>query len=449
MLNVNKGLKMVDPEAVEHLQESREALIHSMQAIRDGCKAAHRDLTDVEVETLSASKDRVAAIDKYLHSSRGRQTGVDCSMPLGKSLGTHKAGGAFLEEVGGSAAGEYESILELCQGVYQNARYGKMDRRLDTAYATAQSIGIGSEGGFAVPTAMLQRFVTTYDPATPVLSAVDTIMMPTDTASIPLWHDESHATTAPYGISFSVTAENAEITPSQSLTARAVTLSCSKHTAMFRASNEFMQDSAPWMRTRMDTIFAEAMRFEMEKQIIAGSGAGGNATGILNAGDSLIEASKEVGQAAATLVFRNIAEMRARMIPALKPTSMWLMNPTACKELPFMTIVDGTAGSPVYQPTGGASDLPFETLYGRPVVESEHCQTLGTAGDVVLFHPKTYVFGVREGATVDLDTSTRFEYDQIAFRLKFRSDGASLMSGALTPANGDTQSWAVSLETRS
>ena len=203
------------------------------------------------------------------------------------------------------------------------------------------------------------------------------------------------------------------------------------------------------MRRDMEAKFSWVTRWEMEKEIVSGSGAGGHATGILNASDSLIEAAAEIGQAADTIVFENVAKMESRLLTSMDHDAMWLINPTVKPQLQQLTVTSGTAGTPVFVPKGSAAESPYDHLSGFPIVKSEHCSALGDAGDIVLFSPSAYVYGVRVGATVDIDASARFEFDQCLFRLKFRADGGALMSTPVTPANGDTQSWAVSLETRS
>ena len=157
------------------LRSARNALWKSTKQLHKQIELSGRDMTDDELALSRQNCAGIEELDKALEAyvggpTGGRQTGVDCSLPLGKSLGTHKANGAFLEEVGGSGDGdEYASILDLCAGIYQAKRYHKLDRRLDHAYNSAQSIGVGSEGGYGVPTALLERALHVNDGGHPFL----------------------------------------------------------------------------------------------------------------------------------------------------------------------------------------------------------------------------------------------------------------------------------------
>jgi raffinose/stachyose/melibiose transport system substrate-binding protein len=42
---------------------------------------------------------------------------------------------------------------------------------------------------------------------------------------------------------------------------------------------------------------------------------------------------------------------------------------------------------PAFSNVGAAAQSPFPTIYGKPVLEAEYCQTLGTAGDIITCRP--------------------------------------------------------------
>lgn len=136
----------------------------------------------------------------------------------------------------------------------------------------------------------------------------------------------------------------------------------------------------------LDNFLAEAFQAEFEFKlvgaIINGTGAG-QPLGILNRG-CVVSVSKESGQAADTIVWENINKMWARLLPSSHQNSAWLINQNVLPQLYTMSLTVGAGGIPVYMPAGGASGSPYSTLFGRPVIPIEQCQTVGTTGDIML-----------------------------------------------------------------
>ena len=98
----------------------------------------------------------------------------------------------------------------------------------------------------------------------------------------------------------------------------------------------------------------------------------------------------------------------------------------------------------------GAANSPLSTLLGRPIIPTEHCQTLGDVGDIIFTDLSAYASGTRGGG-VRADTSIhlRFDFAETAFRFMFEVDGKPWLLSALTPANSaNTLSTMVALAVR-
>ncbi len=101
-------------------------------------------------------------------------------------------------------------------------------------------------------------------------------------------------------------------------------------------------------------------------------------------------------------------------------------------------------------PPGGLSGNPYGTLYGRPVITSEHCRTLGTVGDIALCAWSEYLAIEKGGVQTASSIHVRFIYDESVFRFVYRVDGQPAWNSALTPYQGtNTQGPFVVLATRS
>jgi len=94
--------------------------------------------------------------------------------------------------------------------------------------------------------------------------------------------------------------------------------------------------------------------------------------------------------------FENIIKMYARMWN--KADAVWMANEDTFQQLASMSLQTGTGGVPVWLPAGGVSGRPYDTLMGKPLIWTEHCQTLGTKGDILFADWTQYLVGQRAGA---------------------------------------------------
>jgi HK97 family phage major capsid protein len=192
--------------------------------------------------------------------------------------------------------------------------------------------------------------------------------------------------------------------------------------------------------------FADEFGFKIDDAIINGTGAG-MPLGIINAG-CLVTQAKESAQTAATIVYNNLTKMWSRLMPRSEQTAVWLINKDCIPSLATMS-VDGSGNSPVYLPAGGATARPYATIFGRPVLSIEQCQTLGTAGDIYLCDFSNYVLARKGGIQADMSIHVRFIYDESVFRFVVRIDGQPILSAPITPFKGSgTMSHFINLATR-
>lgn len=189
------------------------------------------------------------------------------------------------------------------------------------------------------------------------------------------------------------------------------------------------------------------IRYKSDDAIINGTG-GGMPLGIINAGP-LVTESKESGQAAATINITNLAKMLARIPESSESRLVWLIHPSA---LPQLVVLTNGNSSLWLAPGSVNKDSAFAgTLLGIPLVKSQHCQGVGTAGDIYLFDMSQYIT-VTKGTGVETAMSVHlyFDYNVSTFRLNFRQGGQPWQTAAITSANGSfSMSPFVNLQTRS
>ncbi len=215
------------------------------------------------------------------------------------------------------------------------------------------------------------------------------------------------------------------------------------------ASDEILEDSPISLEPLLTRMFADQLTYQLENTFLNGSGAG-KPLGILNA-PCLITVDAESNQVATTIMFENIINMYSRMWQ--KGSAIWMANEDTLPQLAAMSLAVGTGGIPVWMPAGGISGAPYDTLMGRPLIFNEHCQTLGTKGDILFCDWSQYLVGQKAGDTgVKFASSIhlKFDYDQTCFRFVFRIDGQPWWPTYITPRNSSkTLSPFVSLATRS
>ena len=160
-----------------------------------------------------------------------------------------------------------------------------------------------------------------------------------------------------------------------------------------------------------------------------------------------VSVTKESGQAATTITAENIDKMYSRMLPSSTSRAVWVAHPDTLPQLVSLSRSVGTGGSVVMM-SNMAGSAPM-SLYGRPVILSEKCQTLGTAGDLFFVDLSYYVVGDRQSLSMASSPHVRFQNDETVWRFTQRVDGRPWVENALTPRNGSsTISPFVNLATR-
>jgi HK97 family phage major capsid protein len=201
----------------------------------------------------------------------------------------------------------------------------------------------------------------------------------------------------------------------------------------------------------MSGVFAEAFRDEMtftaENALFAGDGAG-KLLGMFASGNAgHITVSKETGQAAATVVTKNLSKMWVRLPSRSKARGVWAINTEVNPELDELTIPAGTAAvEPRFVTYDQQGALRIK---GRPVIELEYCEALGTENDVVLFDPNGYRLIRRGGITQASSMHVKFTTDEMTFRATWRIGGQPKLNSAITAFKGSASlSHFINLETR-
>ena len=347
--------------------------------------------------------------------------------------------------------GGFKSIAHFARDIYKAGEGGRRPSELlkswESKTAGHLEEGDDSQGGYLVPTEFLVRLLEKAQEQSIVRSRAQFIPMATNSISIPYVAESSRASSLFGGIVIYHPDEAAQKTASKPLFGK-LTLTLKKLVGLIYASDELLEDSPISIEPLINRMFTQAISYTEDDEFVNGTGAG-QALGVLNAG-CLVSVAKEGGQAAATIVYNNIVKMWSRMFPPSQGNAVWIANSTCFPQLATMSLSVGTGGGPAYMPAGGLSGASYATLMGRPLILTDHCQAVGTVGDLILCDWAQYLIGGKSGSPIKTASSIhlKFDYDETAFRFVLRYDGQPWWQSALTPKRGSTLSPFVALATR-
>lgn len=213
-------------------------------------------------------------------------------------------------------------------------------------------------------------------------------------------------------------------------------------------SDKLLRNAPGTASALLERAGADEIAFKIGDAIVNGDGSGKPRGVVGHAGT--VSVAKETGQAAATVVLKNLSKMRSAMHVNYRAGAAWFINPEVETALDTLEFPVGTGGVPGYLPPGGISSTPYSTLYGQPVIPIEYCSALGTEGDVIYANLRGYAAAVRGMVDSAYSMHLKFDFAQTAFRLIFEMDGQPWLNTTITPFKGSrTTSPIVTLATRS
>jgi HK97 family phage major capsid protein len=286
----------------------------------------------------------------------------------------------------------------------------------------------GVAGGYAVPQRMSDAMFR--DISTQSLfrrHGALVVRMESETHLLPL-PDVSTAQSAgvaPYfgGINYKWQTNDATgITEIAEMKFRQVTLAACALAGYAVASNPLMQDGLnieEWLRR----VFSWSAGWYSDYAHFQGTGVG-QPLGVTVDGGSVTVTRGTPG----TVVIADAQTMINSLLPSSweRESVCWFCHPTVLSKLAaFTSWVPNQAGE--------------LRLYGKPLIVTGKCSTLGTRGDLLLADTSLYVIGDRQLA-VDYSQlePTAFLRNQSAWRVVYRGDGRPWVSQAITLADGSS-----------
>ena len=316
------------------------------------------------------------------------------------------------------------------------------DKRLHTKTINE---GNNIDGGFLIPPEFSNRLWERSIEGDIFYNRAQKVPMNSNTISFPYQIDKDHSSNLFGGVTTYWKDEEKQYTASD-LKFGNIQMSLNKLTGLCYISDEMISDSPISIEPYISRKFVDAIKWKRNEAMLIGTGSG-QPLGIQNS-DAMISVAKTGGQVADTITYLNLVNMWART--ADKSNLVWVANPTILPQLMTMTIEGGTASTPVWIPSNDASLAPNGSIFGAPIVLTEHAAALGDVNDIALVDWSQYMVGEKAGGGIKTATSMhlKFDYDQQTFKISYRWDGQPLWPTYFTPKNGDTLSPFVNLAER-
>jgi len=439
---------------IEELKARLAALNETAATIQNKADTEGRELTDDESKAI---ENALEEFDRVEADVKRREKLANQGARVTASAGRRAApeGVAAAANAGGLPARSIRGALETAEqknrwgwlnfGEFASAVKGavsgrQVDNRLENAaLSTYGSEGVGADGGFAVPPEFRATILQKVTGEDSLLSRCDQVQTGGYSITVPKDEATPWGTAGIQGYWDGEAAAYTQKKPALENTQIRV----HKLTALVPVTDELLED-APALGSYVQNKAADVLDFKVTDAIINGSGAG-QPLGILNAGCTVSQAA-EGSQVAATIHGLNLIKMWARMPARWRSTAVWLAHPDTEPQLMGAGLQIGpaaagtaTGGALVWMPPGGISGAPYASLFGRPIIPTQACQTLGTVGDLIFSAMPQYA-AVQKASGLKSDSSIHLWFDQgvTAFRFSLRLGGQPWWSSTIAAKNGST-----------
>jgi HK97 family phage major capsid protein len=191
-------------------------------------------------------------------------------------------------------------------------------------------------------------------------------------------------------------------------------------------TDELIMDSSINIINYITGLFVRAFQYQIEHEIISGTGLLGQMLGILN--DGAINVVPR--QTAGTVRYDDLINLESSLDENFVDLSFLSRRAT----VNTLRKQKDTIGQPVYHDgittfLGGAMT---PQLLGYPTIKTRNVPVLGAKGDLILGDLGFYIWALRQDMTIDTSRDALFFYDETAVRFVMREDGAPGVSIAFS-----------------
>jgi HK97 family phage major capsid protein len=332
--------------------------------------------------------------------------------------------------------GGFKSFGEFLSSV-KKASSGDIDKRFQNTMFEKN----GEDGGFLVPEEMMTEVTKKVQSDESLLSRTRQFTVSGNALSLPI--DEKQPWTG--GVNAYWIAEGGQYNDSK-FGFETASWRLHKLGAMIKITDELLEDTVA-LESYMRAMAPEAIMHKINSAILTGNGVG-KPKGILNSGFK-VKVSKEAGQAADTIVARNVIKMYSKLIPSARAGAVWYINAAVEEQLRQMK---SDSGDFIYLAPGSQlNQTPYGQLLGLPVIPLiGSMPALGDEGDIILGNLSYYYSIVKAGGMKQaISSHLHFDRDIQAYKFTMRIDGGCPFKSPVKTEFGDYEMSAfITLEDR-
>ena len=381
-------------------------------------------LREKDVDGEGAERINRLNLDPQARRDPGARVSMLTSYGQGAAHNPH-APGALVD-------GKFATAVEYLKTIWHLNPSTDAQTRIAELRNAASSVS-PSDGGFLVPETLRSQLLQIALEKALVRPRATVVPMETARVPFPTIDVTSNASSLFGGMIAYWGEESAALTDANPRFGR-VLLDAKKLTGLSVVPNELLQDSLISFSALIERLWPLTLAFEEDAAFATGTGTGEPLGFIGAANPAAVAVSAQDGQAVDTVLYENIVNMYARMLPSSHANAIWIISPDVIPQLLLMSLNVGTGGNSVFV-VNAAGGMPM-TLLGRPIVVCEKVSALGNRGDISYVDLTYYLIGDRQVMTAASSTDWKFGNDQTAYRIIQRVDGRPWIQSAVTPKNG-------------
>ena len=349
-----------------------------------------------------------------------------------------------------------KGLADLCRTQYRAKNGDRNAYNKLTAYQqeisrkapAGMNEGTSSQGGYSVIPEWTDEIFSKVKAYPRLLDMTNKVTISGSTLNIPAINETSLADGSRGGgiLNYWVSEGNTVTTSYPAMTQVQAVLNTD--VVMIPLTNQLLEDNSYNLDAFLAEKVAEEFTWSEDYGVLRGSGTG-QPKGILNQA-SLVTITKESGQAAASVVFPNLAKMWAALWPPSRANACWLANPLVYQQLIQMTFPNASGTYPAFGFVSWNAHEEFPLrIFGKPVHECLMTTALGIAGDIILCDLKQLTTAEHPGMQVAVSDQVYFTSLQTLFRFVRRFDIQSPWTAGVTDFNSQaTYSPFVVLQSR-
>lgn len=310
-----------------------------------------------------------------------------------------------------------------------------IDKRIEMRMkANGASENVNADGGYAVPVEYATTIFNDIIAQDSLLNECQTIPMVSNAIKLPALN---YTTQGAFGVTAYWEGEGVTI-PTSKPAYRQPSLTLNKLTVLTPVTSELLEDGIA-VESTINFLASEAMTYKINDAIINGTGAG-QPTGVVGHGATVAIARNT----ALAVKFADVVAMEGAYF-GNDDRATWLIS--KADVMPQLLQISDTGGRALYFAPGTFGDVKgAPNMLGKKVRPLINCQTLGTAGDIILWDPKYYVVGYKStGVNKAMSIHLYFATDEVAYRWTFRMDGRPWRDTTLKAAKSNSLLYGTSI----